>query len=218
MATTTHATIVIDDFSSRIDGPSVWPKFVDSETASMSSVELGQFDVLGGTRSSTLRVQSFESALDRIDAMIDPFTDGGVLDYNSSVTGNGALDLAYGTAESLNASFAEQTGLQFNFDGLDLGIGSLLAITVRLESDTQGTQLLSTSVYNGGLETITVRWDTAETTGFDFSDVDRIFVTLDGGMGADFRLDSITTFAVPAPGSLALLGLAGCAVRRRRRD
>ena len=50
----------------------------------------------------------------------------------------------------------------------------------------------------------------------NLTDIDRITLTVSSGRGADVRIDSMSAVPEPASAGLALLGLAGLMVRRRR--
>lgn len=166
-------------------------------------------NILGGTRYvgiDTVDGASSASLMagnDFIDFQNDVNAAGVLtLDYGDFMGGNGALNADFDTDwDFVSVSFSDVVGdgvLSVSFESSS-GAGSSASMVV----DAAGT-------YSFG-------FDDAGFSMVDFSDIDRVTVTLMASADSDFRITSFTREAVPTPSSLALLGLGGlCATRRRR--
>ena len=124
------------------------------------------------------------------------------LDYGDFMGGNGELNADFATDwDFVTVSFSDVVGtgvLSVSFESSS-GAGSSASVVVDSAGD-----------YSFGFEDVGYSM-------VDFNDIDRVTVTLMASEDADFRLTGFTREAVPAPASLAVLGLGGlCASRRRR--
>lgn len=141
--------------------------------------------------------------------------DGNIAFFNNGALAQGGLHLEYGREANLNADFsADAAGgngaFRFDFAFVD-GEGTL---TVEL-TDGDGTNATSSEVTvdHAGIFNVSFS-DFGED--MDFGDLDNLIVRLDSDtIAADFALDSFRV--IPAPASLALLGLGGLTLSRRRR-
>ena len=114
------------------------------------------------------------------------------LDYGDFVGGNGALNSDFDSSWNfVSVSFADVIGdgtLSVSFES-SAGAGSSASMVV----DSAG-------VYSFG-------FDDAGYSMVDFTDIDRVTVTLTASAGSDFQIDSITREVVPAPASMALASM-----------
>lgn len=210
------ADIVIDDFSS-IDALNPWPvtRMTPGNTL-ITEISLGS--VLGGVRQTTIFGDSFATGGDAITVSVNPVS--GILDYNSSVGGDGALALIYsGFPTGLNADFSGDIGIRVDF--FSFGFGgqepSSTPVTVALND---GTNNISRTVSLNSAGSPSLFFSFSQFSGigtFNLATMNRVTVSIDPLLDADFSIDLITTVTIPAPGALALFGLAGVARRRKRR-
>ena len=212
------ADIVIDDFSSIADAPNPWPASQMSPGNNLiTEISLGS--VLGGVRQTTIFGDSFVSGSDSITVSINPTS--GILDYDSTAGGDGALALIYsGFPTGLNADFSGDIGISVVFSSFGFGLQepSSTPVTVALNDGTNNISR-TVSVNSAGSQSLFFSFSLFSGIGtFDLSTMDRVTVSIDPLVDADFSLDLITTVTIPAPGALALLGLAGMGRRRRRRQ
>lgn len=200
--TSVHANHV--DFL--VDGP-----FLVND-ANPTQVIMGSGDnILGGSRLVDVDAQtgaagqSFAQLLDG-DTFLDFVNDGLAtsaltLDYGDFAGGVGELNSDFDTNwDAIVVNFSDVVG-----DGL---------LTVAVESSAGNGVSAAQTVMSAG--TYSFFFNEAGFSGVDFTDVDRVTITLQAGEGADFRMTAITR-EIPAPGALAVLGIAAVAGRRRRR-
>ncbi len=211
------ADIVIDDFSS-IAAVNPWPA-TQMSLGNTLITEISLGSVLGGVRQTTIFGDSFVSGSDAITVSINPTS--GILDYDSTVGGDGALALIYsGFPTGLNADFSGDIGIRVVFSSFGFGLQepSSTPVTVALNDGTNNISR-TVSVNSAGSQSLFFSFSLFSGIGtFDLSTLDRVTVSIDPLVDADFSLDLITTVTIPAPGALALLGLAGMGRRRRRRQ
>jgi hypothetical protein len=96
-----------------------------------------------------------------------------------------------------------------------------LSVTVESSAGTGTAFADGTGLAPGRIEdpgTFFFPFDDPNFAGVDFSDVDGVTVTFETAIiGSDFEIASITREVIPEPTSLALLGMGGLALLRRRR-
>ncbi len=213
--------ITIDDFSS---GPF-------SASITSGNVVLQQSGtMLGGQRDIGLEVLSnpFSQFL---DAGVGP--DGLGLTFSSGIGLEGQLALDYDgstdvetgnlpfvAGEGLDLDLTGLTSIDFSFLAADLDFEILVVLQTLEGGMVMDTDQVDADVDGGTMGPFTVSVMLSDFD-IDLSDVDRIGILFnfegdDEPTGSlDFVLSDITI--VPAPGAIALLGLAGLAGTRRRR-
>ncbi len=210
----TEASILIDDFT---DVQASWPLTVDTVGNTQTINESGLNNVLGGTRQTSVTLTS--AAFPGLDDLrINIFVAPGVFDYTSTSEATGQLGLLYDAGGAgLNADFSNQIGLNIDFLAFDYGSAAALPITATM-SDGVNTATLTLSLNSVGAQSAFFSFgDFAGIGSLDLSAISSVSFEFDAGAGADFRISQINTI-IPAPGAIALLGLAGLVgVRRRRR-
>jgi hypothetical protein len=169
--------------------------------------------VVGGTRLTTLSAFFFDIVgVDEVQANIVP--EFGVLDYTSSVGGNGDLRLAY--VGGFDVDLTGDAFIQLDFAGFDLGSGTPMPVTVTVAHGATTASLTHTLTTPGAQ---LVEFDFMDFVGIDqvdLSSVTAMLVGFDPGAGGDFRLNQILS-VVPEPATLVmLLAGAGLVLRRRR--
>ena len=213
------ADIVIDDFTD-IGSPSSWP-VTQSGIGNIIVTEIGLHAVLGMVRQTAVFGDGFDAIGDDVTVDIDPVA--GILDFDTTFGADGATTLIYtGFPFGLNADFSNEQGINVVFQNFGPhirgGNGQLdTPITIDL-FDGDGMARGVETIVTSGPQTVVFNFN--DFTGIqqlDKSDINRITVTIDPEISIDFELDLIATTAIPAPGAIALLGLAGLCSRRRRR-
>ncbi len=213
MTSAACADVLIDDFSS-VDDPTPWPVVITT-IDSIDINELGLTNVIGGSRHSTVRATFLETlGLDFVQAAIVP-NFGMILDYSSTAGARGDWDLLYDEdGAGLNADFSAITDIMIEFGRFDFANGQPLPVTVTL-FDGNSAALLTRSLDSPGPQTLSFAMSDFSGIGLlDLAHLQSISVFLDPGAAVDFRLTQI--YGVPAPASLALLGLGAAAIGGRR--
>ena len=206
-----RAGLVIDSFSD-VASPNPWP--VSATAPSVIPVlETGLSGVLGGTRLTTQSAFFFDIiGLDEVRTTIAP--KHGVLDYASTVGGNGDLRLAY--VGAFEADLTADLFFQIDFLGFDLGAGMAMPVTVTL-GDGASTASLTRKLTSPGAQSTLFNYAEFDgLDGIDLASIDAMLIEFDPGPGGDFRIGEIKS-AVPEPGTLLLLLAGTGAVLRRRR-
>lgn len=203
--------MVIDDFSD-VASPSPWPMNMTSPNV-VSVTESGLTGVIGGTRLTTLSGFVFDFAgLDDIRATIAP--QFGVLDYASSVGGDGDLLVAY--VGQFVADFSGDALIQVDFAGFDMGANMPMPVTVTIGQGAV-TANLTQMLTRAGPQSLAFNFsEFANLAAVDLSSITALTFNFNPGPGGDFRVSGISS-VVPEPTTLVLLCLgAGAIVRRRR--
>jgi MYXO-CTERM domain-containing protein len=140
------------------------------------------------------------------------------LDYDGNTdVETGSLPFQLG--EGLNLDFSGLTSIDFGFTAADLSFEIL--VTLQTIEGGVPTATSAASIMVGGSQSPFTSSLMLSEFDIDLSNINRVGILFnfnDGGDptgSLDFILDGITV--VPAPGALALLGLAGLAGTRRRR-
>lgn len=210
---TARGGLVIDDFSD-VSTPTPWPLSITSPNV-LAVTETSLTGVVGGTRLTTLSGFVFLlEGLDRVRATVAP--NFGVLDYASSVGGDGDLRLAY--VGDFSADLSGDQFIQIDFSGFDLGMGVPMPVTVTIGHGAVTASLthLLTEVGSQSLA-----FNFSEFTGIsavDLTSISAMDFRFDPAAGGDFRIGGISS-VVPEPTTLVMLvaGAAAIAFRRRVR-
>lgn len=124
------------------------------------------------------------------------------LDYGDFVGGNGPLDSDFSS--------------QWSFLAIEItDVSGVGALSVAFESSAGTGSTAAQIVDSAGVYYFA--FDSLGLSLVDFSDIDRVSVRLAAQAGADFGIGRITREAVPTPGAVAILGLGGLLVVRRKR-
>ncbi|TVQ51061.1 MAG: hypothetical protein EA377_13360 [Phycisphaerales bacterium] len=180
--------------------------------------ETGLNNVFGGTRTTEITLTN-AGIPQADDIRISVFMTPGIFDYRSTSEASGFLSLTYDAGGAgLGIDLSNQIGLDIDFLSFDLGNGIPMPVTATV-SDGMNSASLEISLTSAGAQVITFDFmDFSNIGSVDLSAIQSISFDFDAGNAADFRIDQIvTTGVIPAPGALALLGIAGLLGMRRRR-
>lgn len=213
-AGTASAQLLIDDFSS-VGNPVPWPVTVNT-LSSVNVLEVNLSNVIGGSRYSTIRATYLENlGLDFVQAAIVP-NFGMLLDYSSTAGARGDWNLLYDNdGNGLNIDFSQQNNILLDFGRFDFANGEPLPVTLTLSDGVNFAELTRSLTAPGAQIMNFATADFSNIGLLDFAHLQSINVFLEPGLAADFRLSSI--YAVPTPGSIALLSLGTLAFAGRRR-
>lgn len=210
-AVSARGGIVIDDFSASTAGAIVLTGQAVGVAGSVLETEL--VGVIGGERLTSLfGFVADPEGLDTVRAAVASAY--GVLDYTSSVGGDGDLEIAY--AGGFNTDLSGDALIQIDFLGFDLGAGTAMDVTVTLG---QGASTASLTHLLTGSGSQNVAFDFLEfdnISAVDLTSIDAIAFRFDPGAGADFRVGGIASI-VPEPTTLIMLIAGAGALLRRRR-
>lgn len=204
--------IVIDDFNS-VGNPNPWP--VTLNTAGNIFVQETGLTAIGGTRDTYLEATSVGvPGLDNVQVSV--VAAGGLFDYNSTADTNGYVFMSYNAGGAgLNTDFSSQLGIWIHFTHFDHAGDLPLPITIHL-FDGAEMAMQTISLTGPGAQSVFFSFAAFGNIGaLNLSSIQAIDIELDPATGADFRISQIIT-EVPAPGALALFGLAAFGARRRR--
>lgn len=138
------------------------------------------------------------------------------INFDNDDTAAGVLTLDYGDFLGGNGQLNSDFASTWNFVAVEfldvVGDGS---VSISFES-TAGAGASASQVVNAA-GIYYFAFDDAGFASVDFGDIDRVTVQVFSSLGSDFDIGAITREVVPAPASLALLGLGGLAAGRRRR-
>jgi hypothetical protein len=205
-----HAGIVVDDFSS-VGTPNPWPVTISETGRPMYFVETGLATVLGGSRRTVIAPNpAFSGGFNEVNLTIDPTY--GVLNYGSPIFTSVPFALDY---------YGEEDGLLVDLSG-EAGI-VIDAIAVNSQNLFIGVTIADETWTATGFAVVEDLLQTPIEIHFedffgiemlDLSHITSFQISFSAAGGSDFMIDSIGTFAIPEPASLALLG-ASVFVRRR---
>lgn len=204
--------IVIDDFSS-VGNPNPWP--VTLNAAGNVFVQETGLTALGGTRDTYLEATAVGiPGLDNVQVSV--VAAAGLFDYNSTADTNGYLFMSYNAGGAgLNTDFSGQLGIWIHFTQFDHAGDLPLPVTIHL-FDGAEMAMLTLSLNAPGAQSLFFSFAAFGNIGaLNMSSIQAIDIEMDPATGADFRISQIIT-EVPAPGALALFGLAAFGARRRR--
>lgn len=205
------ASIIIDNFVG-ISSPSHWP-VIQFTIGNSIVTETSVPGVLGGTRQSIIFGESFSSpGVDNNIVSIEL----GELNFTSTAGANGDLTLRYaGASGDLGVNFSAETGIQITFNSFNFNGGVAVPIAVVL-NDGFNSATGNLSLTSAGAQTLGFNFASFIGIGsLDLSSINSVLVLINGSTGGAYVISEIAV--VPAPGMLALMGVAGLASRRRRR-
>ncbi len=213
------ADTIIDDFAA-VSTPNPWPQ-TQSVPGFDDVFETGVGAGINGIRQTRIVAALLADGSDSITVGIDTAAPGmnsdGVISYESTGGAQGALALIYDGA-GLNLDLSADNGLFIDFESATWGDDPIRTTLTLFDDDG----LMATGrddLINQGAQTQFISFASLDFIDLvDLSEIERIEVSFDAqDQGTDFSVSLIYT-AVPAPGAIALLGMAGmCGHRRRRR-
>ena len=214
------ADTIIDDFST-VTAPNPWPHTLGSPGFN-DIFETGIGAGINGVRQSRIVAASLDDPGDSITVDIDTLAPGmnidGVISYESTGGAQGALALIYDGA-GLNLDLSGDNGLFIDFESAEWG-NAPIRTTLTLIDDDGLMATVRQDLVNQGAQTQFISFASMMFIDFlDLTEIERIEVAFDAQeAGSSFSVSLIYT-AVPAPGAIALLGMAGlCGCSRRRRS
>lgn len=199
------------------------------QTVTISSLQDGTptdtSTVVGGMDDVITTTGSFTGVTDNTDS----FTMNFKVWTTASVSGNDvtlttanatiAANITTGIAPS-NGEFKGDTSqgmsIVFNLSGLEPG--TTLRLTDFVANLSSGTTSPNVLLVVDGKSSTDLGGLTGSSLSIDIADGDMLFIKNNSTTNDRFRVGSFTLEAVPEPGSLALLGLGGLCVLRRRRN
>ncbi len=208
-ATAASASIAIDSFS---DG------FLDDSVRTNSTVMLPATGAIGG-----MRMVSWEIVSNPQNTRLSISTafDSPGLSVDMGAGNASIINLGYGglDAAALNLNAASQTDIVFDFATIDLSLD--LTVTLITSDGMGGVAGSASTVVDlpaGVNQSFSVSLASLAVSGaFDAADIDAIEIAFndrDRLANRDFYLNNVVF--IPAPGVLALAGLSGLIVARRR--
>ncbi|MFK7959347.1 MAG: hypothetical protein AB8G96_02390 [Phycisphaerales bacterium] len=195
-----HADIIVDDFSSG--------DFTETISAGLTSAEYTG-TMIGGVRFAGQFVNA-----NPFDNVLTTSVSGGLYEFaaGDGVVAGGLLGYGAGSsAGALNLDVSGETAFEIQFgDALATSFTSIVSF-----GSSAGSAGVEATFEAGSTSYVL---DLSELDGLDLTDIDLISVGPNPGFGEpglNFSIDRIAF--VPAPGAIALFGLAGLAGARRRR-
>lgn len=204
LATSAHAAIVIDDFST---GP-----YSASLSNLASDAALQSAAVPGGTRATQVSITANPiSQTARFDIS------GGLLTLNGDIFVQTFSGLAYGFEaagpDDLNLNLSGDDRFRLNFLANDLPLNLTMQVTTNGVVTATAPQVVP-----GGITSITaIDVPFSAFAGANFSDIDQIRFLFSTSPSGDFALSNLSTVAVPEPAALSLIGAGMTLFLRRRR-
>lgn len=212
------AADTIDDFST-VTAPNPWPH-VQNTLGFDDVFETGVGAGINGVRQTRVVAASLGGGGDFVTVNIDTSAPGmnvdGVISYESTAGAQGALALIYDGA-GLNLDLSGDVGVFIDFESAAWTDGPIRT-TFTLFDDNGLMATVRQDLVNQGAQTQFIPFASMDFIDLvDLSEIERIEVAFDAqDADSDFSVSLIYT-DIPAPGALALLGLAGLAGRHRRR-
>lgn len=212
--TLVRADIVIDNFNE--GGVSL---FVNNSSIQASDTDTGlsTTNTVGGERYAVL---NWRAGTDNTTLQINqPGDNLQKCGFGSQPANAGWFDLIYGNSTDLNLDLT-QNGTNDSIGILFLFSDIAGTTTVSVTTTGLGTSTLSKSNPMGGDMSTWVWFSYSDfSAGADFSNIDKITIQSDGVAGRDTIFDMVgTSQQIPEPSSFALIGLAGVAILRWRRN
>ena len=208
------AHMLIDDFSA-VAGDAPWPiELTTVGTVIVDEAFLGA-STIGSVRSTKIEATYLD--LDGIDDVSVTVAAGaGILDFASTAGAVGNLELFYdGGDGDLDVSLQGESSIMIDFSLFDYPDAAAMPTTVTL-SDGSNIAELTINLNAAGAQTVAFDFaNFSNIENIDMTSINSIGFAFEGSLATDFRISNIYT--VPAPGAMALLGLAGLAGTRRRR-
>tara|TARA_R110000782_G_scaffold57258_18_gene119759 strand:+ start:57516 stop:58154 length:639 start_codon:yes stop_codon:yes gene_type:complete len=190
-------TLVLDDFDSDPNDEAGGPRQLSTTILGNPFGQAANFEV-----DTAFSGGGFNGAL---------FFNAGIgVEQEAAINWNGGI-----AGLNFDAVAAGVTAFEFDFAAVDQDFTYIM----RLFDGSGGSASISGSFLAGGMRTETLLLGDFSFSSFDATDVDEIELILNV-RGSTASLDfAMTEFraVVPAPGAVALLGLAGLTVARRRR-
>lgn len=208
--------LVIDSFDDANEGS--WPITATTLFESIHVLDVNLPGVLGGTRITSLFVQSLDvPGVDEVQ--LDIAAEDGVFDYASSVGLRGASSLVYrgeSPAVGLNVELPADGIFRIDFADFDAAGALPMRVTVIVNLGRLPTPNLTRFLTKPGAQTLDfLIADFPTIDQIDLTNVRNISVEFSPSPGTDFRVNQISV--VPEPTTLCLLAVGGLLATWRRR-
>jgi len=215
LAGTVHGAMLIDDFNSPIGGQSVG--IIDGVVGQHADLALnGLAGVLGGSRDLYVEIQhTYNSPVaNQCGAAANGITSTDFLTYFNDANVDSVCKVTWdGNGSGLNTNLAAETSFLLFTTFND----SAVAYTITLSTIGGGT---STQTINEGAGfSGDVSFPMASFAGTaSLADVDSITLAIEGTRGTDVSIHTFSTVPETSSTGLALLGVVGLGLARRRRN
>ncbi|MBI5396107.1 MAG: PEP-CTERM sorting domain-containing protein [Verrucomicrobia bacterium] len=207
-STAFSAPLIVDSFN--FGNPGIFYAGVPAAPTTIGPVtETLLTEVIGGTRKSTLAVNTFAGGV------ISLSTFSGVLNHSNPAGGDSDATFLYDNFSNIDfTQGGANTFIQAVFISTDLG--TVLDITL---DDGANSNTQSITAPAGGAQSLYFNLTAFSGAGVDVTSVDKVTVKISGPSALDSRLDFVETSptVVPEPGTMGLMSLGLLALARRRR-
>ncbi len=217
------AGIVIDDFT---NDTSLAPWLAPQTTVGSSwIIDSNLTGAIKTTRLTTLAASFIGNPnFDAITPTLD--TVNGELNYQSTLGADGGIAMSYGQVGApITLDLSSESGLQLDFSSIvfggqgaaNLGFGAGIQVTT-LISDGVNSAIGSRGLIIEGAQSVAFNFNNfSSIASVDLTNIKLVAFQVDTAFGTDFVMTQFSTFVVPAPGGLMVMGMMGMFGSRRRR-